>query len=164
KSPDFIYLCGKTADMGPLIPALRTAGFTGKFGGSDGFYDPATISTYAEPLGPFTLSTSLPPLDRAPGVFQTLQDFRGHVGRVTPLSAFGYASAQILILAAQRAGATNRLAMLAALRLPTTYRTLVGDFQFTPTGDPVDPNVYFYTIAGGNFKFVKSAHPSSFIL
>ncbi|MGZ3563336.1 MAG: branched-chain amino acid ABC transporter substrate-binding protein [Vulcanimicrobiaceae bacterium] len=164
KSPDFIYLCGKTKDMGPLIPALRGAGFTGNFGASDGFYDPSTIKDYADKLGSFTLSSSLPPLDRAPSVFQTLQDFRAHVGNITPLSAFGYAAAQIIIAAARRTGATNRLAVLSALRTPNTYQTLVGDFQFTPTGDPVDPNVYFYTIADGKFKFVKPAHPSSFIL
>lgn len=164
KTPDFIYLCGKTKDMGPLIPALRAAGYAGAFGGSDGFYDPATIAHYGDKLGAFILSSSLPPLDRAPGVFQVLQDFRAHVGQVTPLSAFGYASAQIIISAAQRTGATNRLALSSALRAPATYQTLVGDFQFSPTGDPIDPNVYFYTIADGKFKFVKPAHPSSFVL
>ncbi|HEY8313368.1 MAG TPA: branched-chain amino acid ABC transporter substrate-binding protein [Candidatus Baltobacteraceae bacterium] len=164
KTPDFIYLCGKTKDMGPLIPALRAAGFAGKFGACDGFYDPTTIKEYGDKLAPFTLSSSLPPLDRAPGVFQILQDFRAHVGELTPLSSFGYAAAQIIISAARRTGATNRLALMSALRAPSMYQTLVGDFQFTPNGDPIDPNVYFYTIADGKFKFVKPAHPSGFIL
>lgn len=163
KSPDFIYLCGKTKDMGPLIPALRAAGFTGSFGASDGFFNEATLA-YAESLGDAPISSSLPPLDRAPAIFQELSDFRSRYGQVGALGAFGYASAQIIVQAGRRFGAVDRLAMLTALRTGGAYNTLVGTLSFSPTGDPIDPNLYFYAIAGGKFKFLKSARPSGFIL
>lgn len=163
KSPDFIYLCGKTEDMGPLIPALRAAGFTGAFGASEGFFNVDTLA-YADKLGDIQISSSLPPLDRAPAIFQELSDFRSRYGQIGILAAFGYAAAQVIMLAERRFGATDRLAMLTALRTGGSFNTLVGTLNFSPTGDPIDPNLYFYGIAHGTFKFSKSARPSEFIL
>lgn len=163
KSPDFIYLCGKTKDMGPLIPALRAAGFTGSFGASDGFFNEGTLA-YADSLGDALISSSLPPLDRAPAIFQELSDFRSRYGQIGALGAFGYAAAQVIVQAERRFGAVDRLAMLTALRTGGSYNTLVGSLSFSPTGDPIDPNLYFYSIAGGKFKFSKSARPSGFVL
>jgi len=163
KNPDFIYLCGVTAAMGPLIPALRVAGYKGKFGASQGFYNQAALNDYADALEGSVISTSFPPLDRAPDVAMALSDFRSRYS-VTALSAFGYAAAQIVIAAARRTGATNRLTMTAALQTPSSYNTMVGQFQFAPTGDPIDPIVYFYTVAGGKFKFTAPSHATPFVL
>ena len=163
KSPDFIYLCGKTKDMGPLIPALRTAGFTGAFGASEGFFNEDTLA-YAGKLGDARISSSLPPLDRAPAIFQELSDFRSRYGQIGVLAAFGYAAAQVIMQAERRFGAVDRLAMLTALRTSGSFNTLVGTLNFSPTGDPIDPNLYFYSIVGSEFKFLKSARPSEFIL
>jgi branched-chain amino acid transport system substrate-binding protein len=161
--PDFIYLCGQTGDMGPLIPALQQAGYKGKMGASQGFYNAATSDKYADAFAGGYISTSFPPLERAPDVANVLDDFRSRYP-VTALSAFSYAAAQIVISAVRRVGATNRLATLSALQSPTTYDTLVGSFQFGPTGDPIDPNVYFYTVQDGKFKYAAASHPSRFIL
>jgi branched-chain amino acid transport system substrate-binding protein len=163
KQPEYILLCGTTGAMGGLIPALRGAGYTGKLGGSEGFYNEATLSTYAEAFAGGFISTSFPPLDRAPDAFNALTDFRARYN-VTSLSAFAYAAAQIVISATKRTGATNRLAAMTALQTPASYDTIVGSFQFDVTGDPVDPNLYFYEIRDGKFKYVAPAHPSSFVL
>lgn len=162
KSPDFIYLCGLTPQMGPLVPALRAAGYKGKFGASQGFFNEASLK-YADALDGAVISTSLPPLDLAPDVANAYADFRSRYP-VTALSAFAYASAQIVISAARRTGATNRLTMMTALQAPSSYTTMVGQFQFTPTGDPLDPLVYFYTVAGGKFKFIAPSHATPFVL
>ncbi|HLI95696.1 MAG TPA: ABC transporter substrate-binding protein [Candidatus Baltobacteraceae bacterium] len=162
QSPDYILLCGTTDDMGPLIPALRSGGYAGAFGGTEGFYNQTALQKYPDAFAQGFISTSFPPLDRAPDVLGALTNFRTRY-RVTALSAFAYAAAQIVITAA-RTGATNRLTMMSTLQRPTSYNTLVGSFQFLPTGDPVDPNVYFYTIADGKFKFSAPAHATSFVL
>ena len=161
--PDLVYLCGQTGDLGGLIPALQQAGYQGKFGASQGFYNGAATGKYADAFAGGYISTSFPPLELAPDVANALSDFRARYP-VTALSSFAYAAAQIVIAAVRRTGATNRLSALTALQAHTTYNTIVGPFQFAPTGDPVDPNVYFYTVVDGKFKYVQASHPSAFIL
>lgn len=163
RNPEYVLLCGTTQAMGGLIPALQAAGYTGKIGATEGFYNEATLSKYAAALAGGFISTSFPPLDRAPDILNALTDFRARYP-VTALSAFAYAAAQIVISATKRTGATNRLAAMSALQQPSSYDTIVGSFQFVPTGDPVDPNVYFYKTQDGKFKYAGSSHPTSFVL
>jgi ABC-type branched-subunit amino acid transport system substrate-binding protein len=161
--PDYIVLCGTIEGMGPLIPALRSAGFAGTFGATEPFYDVASLQKYPNAFVNGFISSSFPPLERAPDVLGALTRFRTRY-RVTALSSFAYAAAQIVIAAAKRTGANNRATMITTLQRPSSYDTIVGSFQFLPTGDPVDPNLYFYTVADGKFKYVSPAHPTSFVL
>lgn len=163
KKPDYILLCGTTDAMGPLIPALRSAGYAGKLGAAQGFYNQATLSKYADAFAGGYISTSFPPLERAPDVLNALTNFRARY-QVTSLSAFAYAAAQIVIAASKHTASANRLTTMRALQTPSSYNTIVGSFQFTPTGDPLDPNVYFYEIADGKFKYVAPSHPTAFLL
>ncbi|HZZ64696.1 MAG TPA: ABC transporter substrate-binding protein, partial [Candidatus Baltobacteraceae bacterium] len=119
KKPDFLYLCGLTSAMGPVIPALRAAGYTGPLAASQGFYNQETSAKYGDQFSNGFISTSLAPLDLAPDVAQQLQDLRTRTP-VTALSAFGYAAAQILMSAVRRTGANNRLTILNALQTPFT--------------------------------------------
>jgi len=163
KKPDYVFLCGETKGLGPLIPALKAAGYAGSFGASEGFFNQTTLDRYAGDLGAALVSTSFPPLERAPDVANVLTDFRQRT-TVTAISAFAYAAAQIVISASRRNNATNRLAMLSALQTPVTYDTIVGSFQFSFTGDPIDPNLYFYTVTGDTFKYTAASHPTTFLL
>ncbi|HKU68263.1 MAG TPA: branched-chain amino acid ABC transporter substrate-binding protein [Candidatus Baltobacteraceae bacterium] len=163
KKPDYVVLCGTSDAMGPLVPALRGAGYTGKIGATQGFYNQLTLAKYADAFDGGYISTSFPPLDRAPDVLNALTDFRARYA-VTSLSAFAYAAAQIVIAASKRTGANNRLTTMTALQTPSSYNTIVGSFAFTPTGDPVDPNLYFYQITDGKFKYAAPYHPTSFVL
>lgn len=163
KKPDYVYLCGETKSLGPLVDALKSGGYVGTFGASEGFFNQRTLDAYAGALNGALISTSFPPLDRAPDVANALSDFRARTP-VTAISAFAYAAAQIVISASKRTGATNRLAMLSALQAPGSYDTVVGSFQFGFDGDPVDPNLYFYTVTAGSLKYTGASHPTAFIL
>ena len=163
KNPDYVYLCGETKTLGLLIPALKAAGYTGSFGASEGFFNQMTLDRYADALGAALVSTSFPPLERAPDVANALTDFRSRA-TVTALAAFAYAAAQIVISASRRNNATNRLATLSALQTPVSYDTIVGSFQFGFTGDPIDPNLYFYAVTGDTFKYTAASHPTAFLL
>lgn len=163
KKPDYIYLCGETRSLAPLTAALKAGGYNGRFGASEGFFNQVTLDKYRDALADALISTSFPPLERAPDVANVLSDFRSRA-RLTALSVFSYAAAQIVISAVRRAGATNRLALLSALQSPNNYDTVAGSFTFGPSGDPIDPNVYFYSVTDGAFKYVAPAHPTAFIL
>jgi branched-chain amino acid transport system substrate-binding protein len=161
--PDVIFLAGITKDMGPIVPKLRAAGYTGPLYASQGFFDPATAALGDSADG-LTISSSMPPLTLAPGAFRIKNDFERKYGPMTPLSAFSYASAQIVIAVVRRTGANDRLAVDRALNTSSVFNTVVGDIAFQNDGDPINPNVYFYTLTGGNWKYKTSAIPTSFIV
>ncbi len=73
KKPDFLYLCGSSSAMGPLVPALRAAGFTGTFGASQGFYSQSILHDYPDAFAGGFISTSMPPLDLAPDIIAQLE-------------------------------------------------------------------------------------------
>jgi branched-chain amino acid transport system substrate-binding protein len=163
-APDFVFLAGSVKDMGPVIPALRTAGYHGAFGACEGFFNDAALKDYSAGAGAMLVSTSMPPLQRAPGAHRQIGDFQARYGEMTAFSAFAYAAAQILISAVRRSGANDRFSLLRVLNNGGTYDTIVGSFTFQPSGDPVDPNVYFYSMQDGKFHFERPAHPTSLIL
>jgi len=162
-NPDYIFLAGATDFMGPRVPALRAAGYKGAFGASQGFYNTQTIQKYARELGDALISTSMPPLDRVPVAFRSLSALRARFAEITPLIAFGYAAAELAIAVSRRTGSADRASLVRALS-NGSYDTLVGSYTFGLNGDPIDANVYFYSIADGRFKYAGAAHSSSFLL
>ena len=78
-------------------------------------------------------------------------------------SAFGYAAAQIVVSVVQRTNANDRVAVARALNISSAFNTLVGSLTFQNDGDPLDANVYFYTVKNGAWRYVASAIPSSYI-
>ena len=161
--PDVIYLAGITKDMGPIVPKLRAAGYATPLYASQGFFDPATAALGDSADG-ITISSPMPPLQLAPGAFRIKSDFERKYGAMTPLSAFSYAAAQILISVIRRTGANDRLAVDRSLNSASAFNTVVGEISFGNDGDPINPNVYFYTLKGGTWKYTTSAVPSSFIV
>jgi branched-chain amino acid transport system substrate-binding protein len=161
--PDHITLAGNVADMGPALALLRSRGYTGPIAASQGFFDGATITKYASAAEGLVISSSMPYLAIAPSAYRMVTDFQARYGQITPLSAFAYAAAQIIISATQRTGANARNTLLSAFQTTGSYDTIVGTFSFGLTGDPVDPNLYFYAVKGGKLAYVRQAHPSGFL-
>jgi branched-chain amino acid transport system substrate-binding protein len=162
--PDVIYLAGLIKDMGPLLTQLRSGGYKGQLFASQGFFDIAAVDKYKADVDGLIVSTSMPPLQLAPSDYRIQSDFGQRYGPFTPISAFGYAAAQIALAAIKKAGTADRVAVGRALGFASTFDTVVGTFSFGTTGDPINPNVYFYTVKDGKWSYVQAAHPSSFIL
>lgn len=163
-APDLVYLAGTALDMGPAIKALRDAGYRGTLAASQGFFDPLTIAKYGALAEGLIVSTSMPPLYLAPSAFRIKNDFEARYGPFTPLSAFGYAAAQVLMAAVKRSGGYDRATVARTIGTSGPIDTVVGQFQFTYDGDPLDPNLYFYTVRDGKWAYLKAAHPTTFIL
>jgi ABC-type branched-subunit amino acid transport system substrate-binding protein len=83
---------------------------------------------------------------------------------MTPVAAFGYAAAQMIVTLVRRTGANNRLALARALNAPGLQDTIVGSFSFAPTGDPLDPEVYFYAVHSAKWDYSHAARPTAFLL
>jgi branched-chain amino acid transport system substrate-binding protein len=161
--PDTIVLAGTAPDMGPVVKVLRDKGFAGKLIASQGFFDPALVSQFAKESEGVVVSSSMPYLALAPSTFRIRNDFEGRYGPFTPVAAFAYAATQIIMSGVRRSGASQRAQLLRNFSLGGNYDTVVGSFTFGPQGDPVDPELYFYTLQNGSFAYLRQAHPSGFL-
>jgi branched-chain amino acid transport system substrate-binding protein len=164
KTPDCIVFAGNVTDMGPLLPALRAKGYTGRFVASQGFFDALTAQTYAKEAEGMFISTSVPYYPLAPNTAVDVQNFQRRNGTLTPVTAFGYAGVQLVQAAFRRNQATNKLTMNTALDSGGVFDTLTGAYSFGPYGDVIDPNCYFYSLRNGKFTYEHQAHPSGFML
>ena len=164
RKPEYIFLCGKADRLGPFADVLRTAGYKGTFGASDGFYTQTTIDKYASVLDGALVASSFPPLDKVPSIFQIFNDFQHYVGSITAFSAYGYAAAQIIISGVQRTNAVTRFSLLTTLQQSATYNTLVGQYSFNFAGDATIPNIYLYSVNADGFHFEKPAVPTGFVV
>jgi len=164
RKPDYIFLCGKVDRLGPFAQTLRTAGYKGDFGASDGFYTQTTIDKYASTLEGAVVASPFPPLDKAPSIFQLFNDFEHYAGSITAFSAYGYAAAQLIIAAVRRSTTPTRFSVLTTLQQNGTYNTILGQYSFTFTGDAAVPNIYLYSAKSDGFAFVKAAVPTGFIV
>jgi branched-chain amino acid transport system substrate-binding protein len=162
--PDFVVLAGNVEDLGPLLSALRASGFTGRFVGTQGFFDAQTALTYAKVADGMVVSSAAPYYPLAPSTTMDVREYVTHNGALTPVAAYGYAAVQLLTLAQQRTGATSRIQMLRALANGGSYTTLTGLYTFGPTGDVVDPNCYFYVLKDGKFSYERQARRTGFML
>jgi branched-chain amino acid transport system substrate-binding protein len=164
RAPGFVFLAGKTAELGPVAQALRLARYAGDFGASDGFFNLDTITNYATTLAGAYVASPMPPLDKVPSAIQLVSDFQREVSQITAFSAFGYGAAQVMIAAVQRANATSKFGLLHSLQSGGTFTTLVGQFAFNISGDPLIPNIYLYTITKDGFKYARPAIRTGFVL
>jgi branched-chain amino acid transport system substrate-binding protein len=164
KAPDCVVFAGNVGDMGPLMRALRAKGYTGRFVGTQGFFDAQTVKDYPQEAEGLVVSTSVPYYPLAPTAVRDVQTYQSRYGALTPLAAYGYAAVQLIRLAARRTGAANRLTILRALATGGAFDTVTGSYSFGSTGDVIDPNCYFYRVKDGKFVYERQAHPSGFML
>jgi branched-chain amino acid transport system substrate-binding protein len=163
-APDFVFFAGRVATLGALLAQLRAGGYTGPFGASQGFFDPATLASNGKAAEGIIVSSSMPPLAFVPAAYTPKANFEQQYGPMTPVSAFGYAAVQLVVSTVRKTGSTNRLSLARALLAPTPTTTCVGEFTFGPTGDPLDPDVYFYTAHEGGWEYAHPAHSAPFLL
>ncbi|MBV8332209.1 MAG: branched-chain amino acid ABC transporter substrate-binding protein [Candidatus Eremiobacteraeota bacterium] len=164
RKPDYVFLAGKTSELGPVAEACRLAGYTGDFGASDGFYNTDTIAKYERALDGAYVASSLPPLERVPSAVYLLNDFERKVGQITAFSAYAYGAAQMIIAAQQRGNATNRFSFLRTMQQGGTFTTLVGQYRFNVSGDPLIPDIYFYSVQKDGFKYQRPAIRTGFVI
>jgi branched-chain amino acid transport system substrate-binding protein len=163
RKADYVFLAGKTATLGPIAEAMRLAGYTGAFGAADGFYSGDTIERYERILDGAYVASSMPPLERVPSAVYLLNDFEREAGQITAFSAYGYAAAQLIFAAQQRSNASTRFALLTSMQQGGTFSTLVGQFRFNISGDPLIPDIYLYKIQKGGFKYIRPAIRTGYV-
>ena len=106
----------------------------------------------------------MPYLPLAPSTVRMRQEFEIHNGVMDPLAAFGFAAAQIIISAVTRTNASGRNSVTTAIAQGVPIDTMVGTYSFSPFGDALQPQLYYYTVKNGAFSYAHQAHPSGFMV
>ncbi len=164
RDASFVFFAGKPDHLGPIAKALRKQGYKGDFGASDSFFSGAVIDPYGDAMDGTLVASSTPPIDRIPSMVTLVRDFQGEVGGIDAFEAFGYAAAQLLIMASGRANAKDRFALLTQMQQGGAYNLLVGQYAFNFSGDATLPNIYLYKMTTKGFTFDRSAVPSGFVV
>jgi branched-chain amino acid transport system substrate-binding protein len=164
KEPDFVAFAGTVQRLGGIMDALHEAGYTGRFAGTQGFFDQATIAAHSPACEGMIVSTDVPYFPLAPTALPDVQRYEGRRGKMSPVAGFGYSAVQLLADVMRRTSAVTRISMVRGLTNGGSYDTVMGSYTFGVTGDQIDPNVYFYAVRNGKFAYERQAHSSGFML
>ena len=66
--------------------------------------------------------------------------------------------------AVNQTNAAGRGAVVTAIQQGLPMETMTGAYQFGAFGDPLQPQLYYYTVKDGKINYLKAAHPTTFML
>jgi ABC-type branched-subunit amino acid transport system substrate-binding protein len=98
-----------------------------------------------------------------PDAQQFQQRFQQQHGRLSAYALYGYVAAQIAIDAAVQGRSVDKIPLSRQIA-NGIFPTVIGQISFRPNGDPSAPNLYFYKVESGSFKYLGSALPNPAVL
>ena len=164
--PDMLYVTGRGDLMAKVIEALRKAGVTAQVMGTSTFYSDALLADKAfKPVEEgMIVGTCVPPVEFIPSAQQFQNRFQSKTnGRLSAYALFGYVAAQIAIDAATQGRSADKNSLIRQLDAGV-FPTVIGQISFRANGDPSEPNLYFYKVEAGKFKYLGSALPNPAVL
>jgi branched-chain amino acid transport system substrate-binding protein len=162
-APDLIFLSGNGTDVAKVVPALRTAGIATPLLSTQGFYNDSLLKAMGDNAEGITVSSCVPPVQFMPTVNDFVSRYKGRYGRLSAFGLYGYVAGQIAIQSTKFARSTEHRALDRALATGT-FNTILGQMQFTPSGDLLGADVYFYQYKKGAFNYIASAYPNPLIV
>lgn len=157
--PDFVYLPGYYADIGPILLQARELGITVPFGGGDGWDSPVLLQTAGKAAEGCFFSNHYSP-DSKDLVVQTfVKNYQKKYG-ATPdaLAALAYDAAKLLVDAIKRAGSTDSAKIRDALASTKGFRGVTGVITFDANRNPVKSAVII-EIKGGKQVYRATVNP-----
>ena len=164
-NPDLIYLTGRGDLMAKVLIALRKAGVNAQVLGTSPLYDSALVNQkdFKPVADGMLVGTCVPPIEFMPQAQVFQQRFQAKYGRLSAYALFGYVAAQVAINATVQGRSSDKKAIIRQLD-SDIFQTVIGDMSFRSNGDPIDPDIYFYKVDSGSFKYVGSALPNPAVL
>lgn len=157
--PEFVYLPGYYADIGPILLQARELGITVPFGGGDGWDSPVLLQTAGKAAEGCFFSNHYSP-DSKDLVVQTfVKNYQKKYG-ATPdaLAALAYDAAKLLADAIKRAGSTDSAKIRDALAATKGFRGVTGVITFDANRNPVKSAVII-EIKGGKQVYRATVNP-----
>jgi len=163
--PDLLYVTGRGDLMAKVIVALRKAGVGAPVLGASTLYSDALLQdkAFKSDAEGMTVGTCVPPVQFMPDAQQFQQRFQQQHGRLSAYALYGYVAAQIAIDAAVQGRSVDKIPLSRQIS-NGIFPTVIGQISFRPNGDPSSPNLYFYKVESGSFKYLGSALPNPAVL
>src|ERR1700680_3095360 len=163
--PDLMYVTGRGDLMAKVIIALRKAGLTAPVLGTSTLYSDALLQdkAFKGVAEGMTVGTCVPPVQFMPDAQQFQHRFQQQHGRLSAYALYGYVAAQIAIDAAVQGRSVDKIPLSRQIS-NGIFPTVIGQISFRPNGDPSAPNLYFYKVESGSFKYLGSALPNPAVL
>jgi branched-chain amino acid transport system substrate-binding protein len=157
--PEFVYVPGYYADVGPILLQARELGITVPFGGGDGWDSPVLLQTAGKAAEGCFFSNHYSPDSRELVVQTFVKNYQKKYG-TTPdaLAALAYDAAKLLVDAINRAGSTDSSKIRDALAATKGFRGVTGVITFDANRNPVKSAVII-EIKGGKQVYRATVKP-----
>jgi branched-chain amino acid transport system substrate-binding protein len=164
-APDLMYITGRGDLMAKVLVALRKGGVTAPVLGTSNFYSDTLLQdkAFKAAADGMLVGTCVPPIQLMPTAQAFQQRFQAQHGRLSAYALFGYVAAQIAIDATVQGRSADKESINRQLA-NGIFPTVIGQVSFRANGDPSEPNLYFYRLDAGGFKYEGSALPNPAVL
>ncbi len=151
KSPDLLYWTAYYADGGMLIKQLRQGGYEGEIVVGDGSNSPKLMEI-AGNAAEGVYVTSNPLVEYLPAAKKFMEDYKARFNNDPgPYSALSYDGLYLLADAIERAGSTDKEAIIKALAETEGLEGLAGKVSFTEDNVLAESNFVVLQAKGGSW-------------
>ncbi len=139
-----------------FLKQMREQGLKAQFIGPDiGFTVDFITQVGAASAEGALMTFQLPPYDSSPELKDFTQRHQARFGRAPgPYASLGFANAQVMAAAVEKAASLDREGVLAQLH-DVKIETLLGPVAFDENGENTTAPMYLYVVKNGKFELIK---------
>jgi branched-chain amino acid transport system substrate-binding protein len=152
-NPDVIFFGGIYNEAGLLVKQARELGLDAPFISADGSFSTKLIQL-AGPAAEGVVVSFIAPDEKSSDAVRSFADkFRQKFGAPQAFAPLGYDAANVMLSALERAGKSERKAVIAALHAADfRYDGVTGGSSFDAEGNNSRRSVFFFQVKGGKFE------------
>lgn len=138
---DILYIPGYYTETGLIIKQARELGITQPIIGGDGYHSKTLIELAgAENATDIYFTTHFYEGNEDPKIQQFIEDYTGKFGKAPDtFAALGYDASNLLLDAIERAGSSDREAIIKAIGETQDFAGITGTFSFDEKHNPIKP-------------------------
>ncbi|MCQ4629082.1 branched-chain amino acid ABC transporter substrate-binding protein [Shinella lacus] len=156
ENPDVVYMGAGMPQLALFLKQMREQGLKAQFIGPDiGFTVDFITQVGAASAEGALMTFQLPPYDSSPELKDFSDRHQARFGRAPgPYASLGFANAQVMAAAVEKAETLDREGVLAQLH-GVTVETLLGPVAFDENGENTTAPMYLYIVKDGKFELIK---------
>lgn len=156
ENPDVVYMGAGMPQLALFLKQMREQGLKSQFIGPDIGFTVDFIKQVGSASAEGALMTfQLPPYDSSPELKDFTERHKARFGREPgPYASLGFANAQVMAAAVEKAKSLDREGVLEQLH-GVTVNTLLGPVAFDENGENTTAPMYLYVVKDGKFDLIQ---------